>query len=58
MRTVSSCVAVSDICVVFAGNEGGLDFDVARVGEEQKQQITMRNKGRREIAYSYVYIQL
>ncbi len=33
------------------GADGGVDFDVSRVGEEQKQQCALKNKGKYDIAY-------
>ena len=36
------------------GADGGIDFDVIRVLDEQKQQCSLKNKGKYEVAYSYV----
>ena len=36
------------------GTDGGIDFGVVRVGEEGKNQLTLKNKGKYEIAYKYV----
>lgn len=33
------------------GTDGGIDFGTVRVGEEGKNQLTLKNKGRYEIAY-------
>ncbi|XP_057292027.1 hydrocephalus-inducing protein-like [Hydractinia symbiolongicarpus] len=37
------------------GADGGLDFGTLRVGEEAKQTCTVKNKGRYEIAYSFMF---
>lgn len=39
------------------GTDGGIDFGTVRVGEEGKNQLTLKNKGRYEIAYKYVACQ-
>ena len=36
------------------GADGGIDFDVIRVLDEQKQQCSLKNKGKYEVAYAYV----
>lgn len=33
------------------GTDGGLDFGTVRVGEEGKNQLTLKNKGKYELAY-------
>ncbi|XP_069113582.1 hydrocephalus-inducing protein homolog isoform X2 [Argopecten irradians] len=35
------------------GADGGLDFGTIRVGEEQKQQCTLKNRGKYEIQYQF-----
>ena len=35
------------------GTDGGIDFGTVKVGEEGKNQLTLKNKGRYEIAYRY-----
>ena len=36
-----------------AGAEGGgIDFEVIRVGEDAKQQCTLKNKGKYEVEFS------
>ena len=37
-----------------AGAEGGIEFDVIRVMDEQKQQCSLKNKGKYEIGYAWV----
>ena len=39
----------------FSGADGGLDFGTMRVGEESKQVCALKNKGRYEIAYHFVF---
>ena len=39
----------------FSGADGGLDFGTMRVGEESKQTCTLKNKGRYEIAYHFIF---
>lgn len=39
----------------FSGADGGLDFGTMRVGEESKQTCTLKNKGRYEIAYHFMF---
>ena len=34
------------------GADGGIDFDVIRVLDEQKQQCSLKNKGKYEVAFS------
>uniref|UniRef100_G3VZI4 HYDIN axonemal central pair apparatus protein n=1 Tax=Sarcophilus harrisii TaxID=9305 RepID=G3VZI4_SARHA len=42
-----------DITFPKAGNEGALDFGVVRVMEEVKQFLSLKNKGKYEIAFSF-----
>ena len=37
---------------ILAGVDGGIDFDVIRVLDEQKHQVSLKNKGKYEIGYS------
>ncbi|CAH1779299.1 unnamed protein product [Owenia fusiformis] len=37
------------------GADGGIDFGVIRVMDETKQQCTLKNKGRYDIAYSFTF---
>lgn len=38
------------------GTDGGLDFGTVRVSAEEKQQCSLKNKGKHEIEYKYVEI--
>jgi len=38
------------------GTDGGIDFDAVRVTEEAKQTCTLKNKGKYDITYSWVYL--
>ncbi|RKO94829.1 hypothetical protein BDK51DRAFT_29881 [Blyttiomyces helicus] len=37
------------------GNEGGLDFGVLKVYEEGKQSCTLKNKGKYEVGYRFIF---
>ena len=37
-----------------SGADGGLDFQCIRVGDEAKQSIQLKNKGKYDIEYKYV----
>lgn len=37
------------------GTDGGIDFGTVRVGEEGKNQLTLKNKGKYEIGYRLLF---
>ncbi len=36
------------------GADGGIDLDVSRVGDEARQQCSLKNRGKYDIVFSYV----
>ena len=40
---------------IFTGADGGLDFGVLKVFDESKQSMSLKNKGRYEISYNFVF---
>ena len=40
---------------IILGADGGLDFGVLKVFDENKQTMSLKNKGRYEISYSFVF---
>ena len=39
--------------ILIVGADGGLEFGVLRVFEEQKQTMSLKNRGKYEIGYKY-----
>lgn len=40
---------------MFIGTDGGLDFGILKVMDESKQTCSLKNKGRFEINYNFVF---
>lgn len=53
IQTKISCL---NITVGFTpGSDGGLDFGVLKVFDENKQSMSLKNKGRYEISFNFVF---
>jgi hydrocephalus-inducing protein len=48
-------VCLNVLIFSFKGADGGLDFGVLKVFDESKQSMSLKNKGRYEISYNFVF---